>query len=112
MDRERDEGVSVPGDEPQGVDDTGTTASEQREGAPLEDRLEEETPDRESGDRPRVGRLRERGRGLTDHEKDEIADEAPEDQDEATAEEAAMRVEDEPGGTTGGPDSYVEDQPP
>lgn len=106
-----DEGLLPPGEEPLVLDDPGTTAAEQRRGAPLEDRLEEETPDREKGHRPRVGRLRERGRGLTDQEKDEIADEAPEDRDGATAEEAAMRVEDEPGGITGGPDSYVEDQP-
>jgi hypothetical protein len=107
-----DEGLLLPDDEPRALDETGTTATEQRRGAPLEDRLHQESPDRETGDRRRVGRLRERGRGLTDQEKDEIADEAREDRDGATAEEAAMRVEDEPGGTTGGPDSYVEDQPP
>jgi uncharacterized protein DUF5709 len=107
-----DEGLLPPGDEPLVLDDPGTTATEQRRGAPLEDRLDEEAPAKETGDRPGVGRLRERGRGLIDEEKDEIAEEAPEDRDGATAEEAAMRVEDEPGGVTGGPDSYVEDQPP
>jgi hypothetical protein len=106
-----DEGVLVPGDEPEAVEDPGTTAAEQREGVPLDERLDQESPAKEPGVRRRAGRLREEGWGLTDQEKDEIADEASGDTDGASAEEAAMRIEEDPGGTTGGPDSYVEDTP-
>jgi hypothetical protein len=107
-----DEGLLPPGDEPAGVDETGTTATEQREGTPLDERLAEEEPEGRGAGRPRVGRLRERGWGLTDQEKDEVAEEAEDDVDGATAEEAAMRIDDEPGGVTDAPDSYVEDSPP
>ncbi|HEX2025647.1 MAG TPA: DUF5709 domain-containing protein [Actinomycetota bacterium] len=106
-----DEGLLLPGDEPVAVDDPGTTAAEQREGESLEERLEEEAPDVEPGRRRPPGRLREEGWGLTDQEKDQIADEAEDDTDGATAEESAMRVEDDPGGLTDGSDSYVEDTP-
>ena len=106
-----DEGLLIPGDEPVAVDEPGTTATEQREGESLEERLDEEAPDAEPGVRRPPGRLREQGRGLTDQEKDVIADEAEGDNEGATAEEAAMRIEDDPGGVTGGPDSYVEDTP-
>jgi hypothetical protein len=65
--------------------------------------------DREdSEERETAGRLREQGFGLADHEDEEVADEAEEDTEDLTAEEQAVRVEEDPDGTTGGPDRYVE----
>jgi hypothetical protein len=55
-----------------------------------------------------AGRLREEGSGLTDHEKDEVATEESDDLEGRSAEEAAVRVEDEPEGLAGGPDRYIE----
>lgn len=104
------EGLVVPGEEPRAAEDTGVTAEEQREGAPLDERLGEEQADRESGERPDADRLvDESASGLEDREKEEVADEAEGDRDGRTAEEAAVRVEDEPGGLTAGPDRYVEE---
>jgi hypothetical protein len=71
--------------------------------------MTERTNDPEYESRRDSGRLREQGSGLTDHEKDEVATEEPEDIDGRSAEEAAVRVEEEPEGLTGGPDRYVED---
>lgn len=103
------EGMLLPRDEPTAVEDTGTTAAEQREGQPLDERLEEEEPDREPGGRPEAGRLVEDDAGLGDEEKDEVADEAEEDNQGRSAEESAVRVEEEPGGLTGGPDEYTDE---
>jgi hypothetical protein len=103
MDRE-------PPDEARGAEDTGTTAAEQREGAPLDERLAEEEADLEPSARPDVGRLIEEDAGLVDREKDEVAEEAEDDRESPSAEEAAVRVEEEPRGATGGPDRYVEDE--
>jgi hypothetical protein len=102
------EGLVLPGDRPRG-DDWGNTADEQREGESLDGRLSRERPDRESGKRPDAGRLREKGFGLADHEKDEVASEAPEDTAGRSAEEAAVRIDRDPRGLTGGRDQYVED---
>jgi hypothetical protein len=67
----------------------------------------------EDEERQTAGRLREQGFGLADHEEEEVADEAEDDTEDLTAEEQAVRVEEDPGGTTGGPDRYVEeDQDP
>jgi hypothetical protein len=101
------EGLMLPGDRPRG-DDWGNTAQEQREGESLDRRLGRDRPDKERGPRKDAGRLREEGDGLTDHEKDEVATEEPEDIEGRSAEEAAVRVEDEPEGLTGGPDQYVD----
>jgi hypothetical protein len=57
-----------------------------------------------------MGRLVEEGSGLTDREKDEVAEEADNDRAGFTAEEAAMREDEEPGGVTGGPDQYVPEE--
>lgn len=102
------EGHMLPGDRPRG-DDWGNTADEQRQGEPLDRRLGRDRPDREWTAREDAGRLREDGSGLTDHEKDEVATEEPEDLEGRSAEEAAVRVEDEPEGLADGPDRYVED---
>jgi hypothetical protein len=103
------EGLVLPRDEPTAVEDHGTTAAEQREGEPLDERLREEERDRERPRRPAVGRLIEEGSGLVDLEKDEVADDAPDDIDGASAEEAAMRIVEEAPGATDHPDSYVEE---
>jgi hypothetical protein len=103
------EGLVLPRDEPTAVDDYGTTAAEQRDGEPLDERLRQEERDRERAVRPTAGRLVEEGSGLVDVEKDEVADQAPDDADGASAEEAAVRIVDDPPGGTDHPDSYVEE---
>ena len=65
--------------------------------------------EQEDEERQTAGRLRERGFGVADHEEEEVADEVENDTEDLTAEEQAVRVEEEPGGTTGGPDRYVEE---
>lgn len=99
-----------PGEEPQASEGPGTTAAEQREGRDLDRRLEEEEQEATEGLRGRARRLREQGSGLTDHERDLVADEAETALGPA-AEEDAVRVEEDqvPGGTEG-PDRYVEDE--
>ena len=103
------EGLLLPGDRPRG-DDWGNTAEEQREGEPLDRRRTRERPEGESGSRPDAGRLREEGFGLADHEKDEVATEAPDDTSGRSAEEAAVRVDRDPRGATDGRDRYVEEE--
>jgi hypothetical protein len=99
-----------PGERARGSE--GTTPAEQREGGDLERRLEEEEePEEGAGRRERARRLREKGAGLTDQEKDLVAEEG-EVASGPAAEEDAVRVEEDlaPGGTEG-PDRYVEDEP-
>lgn len=104
------EGVVLPGDEPRAAEEHGTTAEEQRGGEDLDARLNREEPDRDEPERRRSGRLIEDGEGLTDDEKDEVAEEAPNDTQGLSAEEAAVRVdEDARGGTDGSRDRYVEE---
>jgi hypothetical protein len=107
---DQQEGLLPPGDEPRAAEGFGTTAEEQREGESLEEKLEEETPDRNPREPRHMGRLVEEGSGLTDREKDEVAEEADADRAGFTAEEAAMREDEEPGGVTGGPDQYVPEE--
>jgi hypothetical protein len=93
----------LPGDRPLAVDEFGTTAEEQRRGEPLDGRLRREEPEIEPGDdaeeqpaaRP-AGRIVEADEGARpDTEKDAVAYEAGPDAGGFSAEEAAMRVEDE-----------------
>jgi hypothetical protein len=95
-------------DEPQAVDEPGTTAEEQREGESLDERLDEEEPDQVAEEREQAGLLVEEGRGLTDAEKDEVA-EVAQAEEELPPEEDAVRVEDEAPGGTDEPDSYVQE---
>jgi hypothetical protein len=95
-------------DEPQAVDEPGTTAEEQREGETLDERLEEEEPDHSAEEREQAGLLLEEGRGLIDAEKDEVAEMA-DAQEGLTAEEEAVRVDDDAPGGTDEPDSYVQE---
>jgi hypothetical protein len=106
---DQQEGLLPPGDEPRAVESFGTTADEQREGEPLEERLEDEVPDGNPAEPPHMGRLVEPGSGITDREKNEVAEEAKNDRAGLTAEEEAMQEEEEPGGLTDGPDQYVEE---
>jgi hypothetical protein len=91
----------VPGDRPIAVDDFGTTAEERSEGESLEGRLSREEPDvGQSGaanTTPReTGRLVQQDEGMrTDTESQEIATDVGQDTGGFTAEESAMRVEDE-----------------
>lgn len=105
------EGLIVPGDEPRAAESIGVTAEEQREGASLDARLAEEELDVEPGRRHDAGRLIEDGDGSIDTEKDLVADAAEDELEGRSAEEAAVRVDDEAVGGTDGPDTYVEDDP-
>lgn len=101
------EGMVLPRDVARAADDFGTTAAEQREGEPLDERLREEEPDRAAGEgRDQAGRLLDDGGD--DTEKDLVADEAEEDTAGLTAEESAMRVQDGAPGAVDAPDDYVE----
>ena len=102
------EGLVVPRDRPRGSEDWGTTAAEQRDEEPLGDRLREELPDREPGDRRGAGRLVEEGSGLVDEEKDLVAPSVEEETAGLSAEEAAVRLEESPRGVVDHPDDYVE----
>jgi hypothetical protein len=105
------EGLIAPRDQARAAEDTGVTAEEQREGASLDERIAEEEPDEEPGRRHEAGRLVEDG-GLIDEEKDLVADAAEDEVEGRSAEETAVRIEEEaPDGLTDGPDSYLEDQP-
>jgi hypothetical protein len=101
------EGLVLPRDEPTAVEDDGTTAAEQREGQPIDERLAEEEPDKPGTRRRDSGRLVQEDPGLVDEEKEEVAEEAEDDTEGRSAEESAVHIEEEPGGLTGGPDHYV-----
>jgi hypothetical protein len=93
----------VPGEEPMALDEHGTTAEEQREGEPLDGRLSREEPDPALGPDPgeagapeRAGRLIQEDEGARpDTEKDAVAGDAGPDTGGFSAEEEAVRVEDE-----------------
>ena len=99
--------AALPGDEPVAVDDFGTTAEEMREGEPLDERLRREEPERtepetepetEAGAGPDAfaGRIVEEDEGAhPDTEPDAVAREADDDSGGYTAEERAMRIEEE-----------------
>lgn len=104
-----DAGVIPPRDTPQGVEDFGTTAREQRAGETLAQRVEREEPEvfdrvpTDPDDAPPAGRL-----VATDTDETELMDDeagsfaalAEADRGALSAEEAAMRVEGEPAGLT------------
>ncbi len=101
------EGLILPGESARASEDTGVTAEEQREGAPLEQRLAEEQPETSSEARHDAGRLVDDG-AVRDEEKDLVAEAAEDELEGRSAEEVAVRIEDEPEGLTDGPDSYLE----
>jgi hypothetical protein len=100
-----DEGCVPPGDSPWAVDRDDLTATEQREGRTLDERLALEQPDAPSP-------APERGIDVVDHDR---PDDEPEmvgsvaaPADGAPAEELAMHVTDDaPGATDGADDGYV-----
>ncbi|MGH3738289.1 MAG: DUF5709 domain-containing protein [Micromonosporaceae bacterium] len=84
---------AVPGDEPMGVDEYGTTPAEARHGEPLSGRLNREEPDTarppESGDR-----IVEPDEGVReDVDKDMVGREAPTTEGDLSAEEIAVNEE-------------------
>ncbi|MFC5753818.1 DUF5709 domain-containing protein [Actinomadura rugatobispora] len=95
--------AALPGDEPVAVDDFGTTAEEMREGEPLDERLRREEPERPApADEPAApapapaGRIVEEDEGArTDTEPDAVARDEGADGGGYTAEERAMRIEEE-----------------
>ncbi|MEU8171330.1 DUF5709 domain-containing protein [Microbispora hainanensis] len=104
--------MPLPGDRPLGLDEYGTTPSEMREGEPIGGRLSREVPDADvrfgtepgtgdpagyaTVDPARPGRLVDPDGGMgVDTEKDMIAEDVGPDLGGYTAEEQAMRVEDE-----------------
>lgn len=96
-----------PGERPRGSTAWGTTAAEQRAGKPLSDRLDEEIPDG-----PPVADA-EGVRLVDDGTPDETAELTstgePGDDEDPTAEEAAVHVRSDAPGAFSGPDSYVDD---
>ncbi|HUP84045.1 MAG TPA: hypothetical protein VM143_00125 [Acidimicrobiales bacterium] len=101
-----DEGLIPPRDHPQGVEEFGITAAEQRAGEPLADRVLREEPDFDEGtvaqaaDDAIVGQLVEPGGedvDAIDDEKDAIAAAIGADDEVAlSAEESAMHITDSP----------------
>ncbi|MEU7913819.1 DUF5709 domain-containing protein [Microbispora bryophytorum] len=91
--------MPLPGDRPLGLDEYGTTPNEMREGESLGRRLSREVPEEDVrlGTEPgRAGRLVDPDGGMgVDTEKDMIAEDVGPDLGGYTAEEQAMRVEDE-----------------
>jgi hypothetical protein len=91
--------AALPGDEPVAVDDFGTTAEEMREGEPLDERLRREEPERpvpEAEPAAPAGRIVEEDEGARpDTEPDAVARDAGGDGGGYTAEERAMRIEEE-----------------
>lgn len=91
--------AAVPGDFPVAMDDYGTTADEMREGEYLDDRLRREEPEgTERGSEPTqpAGRIVEPDEGVhPDTEHDAVGEDVGFDGGGYTAEEDAMRVEEE-----------------
>jgi hypothetical protein len=107
------EGELPPLDHPQGVNAWGTTASEQLGPESLEDRLRREVPEDQPGDLGADVQFLEPGAdgGLGDDEADLLGEADAGFEDTLSAEEAAMRVVDEPPGMNYDPDpGYVDDQ--
>lgn len=98
-----------PAEEPRGADAWGTTAAEQRAGAPLDERLAEETPDPAATRGTDDEGMRLADDGDPDDEAELATTGGPAGPATATAEEAAVHERaDAPGGTDR-PDSYVDD---
>lgn len=107
------QGVGAPRDRPQGAEEWGTTAAEERMGESFAKRVSREEPD--------GGRIYERPRGARqllepgaeidiDDEATMIGEENAEFEDTLSAEEAAVRIEDEPAGLNYDADpGYVDD---
>jgi len=104
------EGPIPPLDEPQAVEDWGTTTREERAGEPLGLRLAREEPEVFAADDEDVRQVFQPGAEFgADSEPDEVGDLDADWEDTLSAEEQAMRIEAEPPGLTydEGPD-YIE----
>jgi hypothetical protein len=106
------EGSMPPLDRPQGVNQWGTTALEEREGEPLDVRLRREQPDfpeHIEEDLPPV--LQPGAENWVDEEPDEVGEVDAAWEDSLSAEELAVHITEEPGGLTydDTPD-YIEDE--
>lgn len=101
---EADEQVP-PGDEPVGVEEWGTTAREELVGEPLEVRRRREVPDRAERPPDDGVRLYEPGaeEALYDEEPDAVGDVDLARDDTLSAEEAAVRIDENPPGLTDDP---------
>jgi hypothetical protein len=104
------EGPSPPLDRPQAVNQWGTTAFEERAGEPLDVRLRREEPDvldRVEEEIPQV--FQPGAENWVDEEPDEVGDLDASWEDTLSAEEAALRIDENPPGMTydEGPD-YIE----
>jgi hypothetical protein len=99
---DEDEEQPAPLDHPQGVETWGTTAREEELGEPLEVRVRREQPEGRRARRPEGVSLFEPGAddGLVDDEADSIGDVDEDREYTLAAEEAAVRIVDEPGGLT------------
>ena len=105
------EGELPPLDRPQAVTDWGTTASEQLASEPLEVRLAREEPDVEMAELYADRQFLEPGAegGLMDDEADVLGEADAGLEDTLSAEEAAMRIVDEPPGMNYDPDpGYID----
>ena len=100
------EGELPPLDRPQGVTTWGTTASEQLASEPLDLRLAREEPDVEMAELYADRQFLEPGAdgGLMDDEAELLREAGAGLEDTLSAEEAAMRVVDEPPGMNYDPD--------
>ena len=101
----QDEGMIPPRDYPQGVEEFGITAAEERADEPLADRVLREEPDfdessvGQAADAAIGGRLLEPGSedvDVLDDEKDSVATLVTEDEGALSAEESAMHITDSP----------------
>jgi len=102
----QDEGMIPPRTHPQGVDQFGVTAAEERGDEPLAERVKREVPEVDEDDLDAAdaddaigGRLLEPGSedvDAVDDEKDSIASLVTEDEGALSAEEAAMHLTEEP----------------
>ena len=91
-----DQAMAMPGDEPGAVLGR-VTALEEREGETLEERIRQEEPDTMGPPSDHPGRLIEPESGVDQLDKtaEEVAFQAPEPGMALTAEEGALRIEDE-----------------
>lgn len=90
----------IANDRPTAIDDWGTTAEEMSQGEPLELKLAQEEPDVPETDERRSGRLVELDEGVReDHTAQLVATDVGIDGGAASAEEAAVHVQDSDDGS-------------
>ena len=96
-----------PGEHPRGSTAWGPAAAEQRAGKPLSDRLDEEVPDGAAASDDEGIRLVDDG--TPDRTAELTSTGEPDDDEDPTAEEAAVHVRTDAPGAISGPDTYVQD---